>query len=49
MRRAIAGLASVALMALAVWYAQRPANDASGGIDQATLTVPDLTAGLTAG
>jgi hypothetical protein len=49
MRRAIAGLGSVALVVLAVWYAQRPANDASGGIDQATLTVQDLTAGQTAG
>lgn len=49
MRRAIAGLGSVALVVLVVWYAQRPGHDASAEIDLATLTVPDLTAEQTAG
>jgi len=43
MRRAIAGLGGLALVVLAVWYAMRPAGDASGEIDRATLSIPKLT------
>jgi len=49
LRPAIAGLGSVALVALAVWYSQRPAADASGKIDLATLAIPDLTEDQTTG
>jgi mono/diheme cytochrome c family protein len=43
-RRTIAVLSGLALAALALWFAQRPGSDASGEIDLATLTIPDLTA-----
>lgn len=42
-RRAIAVLGCLALVSLAFWFAQRPGSDASGDIDLARLTIPDLT------
>lgn len=44
MRRIIAVTVGLALVTLAFWFAQRPGGDASGEIDLATLTIPDLTA-----
>ena len=42
-RRTIAVMGGLALVTLAFWFAQRPTGDASGEIDLATLTIPDLT------
>lgn len=43
-RRNIAVLSGLALATLAFWFAQRPGSDASGEVDLATLTIPELTA-----
>jgi len=42
-RRAIAVSGGLALVVLAVWYAQRPGGYGSGETNLATLTIPDLT------